>query len=195
MSDGPIRTFVGIFPPPDVVTALADGLAPLRGATRGLKWVRPDNLHYTVRFLGALAPARVEAARRAVLAAAAPASPFRVRLGGPGAFPGPERARVLWLGAAEGASPLAHLAGDVERALVRQGFEPADRPFTPHLTVARVGEVPRREDPALQSFLASAPFPLEFEVRELLLVASTLAPGGSRYEPIERAVLGGAVGR
>jgi len=155
--------------------------------------VRAGNLHYTVRFLGSLAPSRVEAARRAVLAAAASASPFRVRLGGPGAFPGPERARVLWLGAAEGAASLAHLAGDVERALVGEKFEPADRPFTPHLTVARVGEVLRREDPFLKAFLSSASFALEFEVRELVLVASTLGPGGSRYEPIERAALGGAV--
>jgi 2'-5' RNA ligase len=195
VNTAPVRTFVGIFPPADVAAAIDRELAPLRAAGHGLKWVRADNLHYTVRFLGGLAPARVEAARRAVLASAAAAPPFRVRLGGPGAFPGPARARILWLGAAEGAAPLTLLAGDIERALVRQGFEPADRPFTPHLTVARAGEPLRRDDPAMKAFLGLAAPALEFEVGEVLLVASTLAPGGSRYAPLERAALGGPAAR
>jgi 2'-5' RNA ligase len=194
--NGGTRTFVAVFPPAGVAQAIDAALAPLRaapGAGAGVRWVRSANLHYTVRFLGSLAPARVEAARRAVVAAAAAAAPFAVRLGASGAFPGPRRPRVLWLGAADGAAPLALLAGGVERALGRQGFAPAERPFTPHLTVARVageGAVPA----AAAAFLEAPPAvpDASFDVRELLLVASTLAPGGSRYEVLERAPLGGA---
>ena len=189
------RTFVAIFPPANVTAAIDAAVAPLRAGTgrAGLKWERAANLHYTVRFLGPLAPAEVEAARRAVVAAAAGGVPFRVRLGGAGAFPGPTRPRVLWLGVADGALPLVTLAGDVERALVRQRFAAAERPFTPHLTIARVGEgaLPTAET-AIAAFLGLAPPALEFAVSELQLVASTLAPGGSRYEVLERAPLGGS---
>jgi 2'-5' RNA ligase len=151
-----------------------------------------------MRFLGEIDAARVERARAALRAAslARGVAPFAMRLGGAGAFPGPARPRVLWLGASEGASSLTLLAGALDDALAKAGFGRAERPFTPHLTIGRVREGGGTE--AAARFLACT-LPPEatrpFEVRELVLVASTLAPGGSRYEPIERAGLGdGAVG-
>lgn len=191
MSAATTRTFVAVFPPAEVVATVGEALAALRASTAGMKWVRASNLHYTLRFLGPLLPPRVEAARCAVVAVAAATSPFRIRLGGPGAFPGLKRPRILWLGAAEGAAALASLAGGVEQALARQGFVHAERPFTPHLTVARVGEFLPHAQPLIATFLASRALDLDFEVREVELMASTLAAGGSRYEALERAPLAG----
>ena len=192
------RAFVAVFPPSSVAEAVGSVLDALRAPLDGIAWVRAPNLHYTMRFLGELDAGRLERARSAVRAAslAAGVAPFTMRLGGPGAFPGPARPRVLWLGAAEGAAPLTLLAGALDAALVKEGFERADRPFTPHLTTGRVRERGGSGASAAgcSRFLAAA-LPAEatspFEVRELVLVASTLASGGSRYEPIERAVLGG----
>jgi 2'-5' RNA ligase len=198
MSARGVRAFVAVFPPPSVAQGIGTALEALRSPGDGIAWVRGANLHYTMRFLGELDPRRLEAARGAVRAAAGGrgVAPFAMRLGGPGAFPGPARPRVLWLGAAEGASPLTLLAGALDDALVRAGFGRAERPFTPHLTTGRVreggGEAARA---AAARFLAAAwPASEGFEVRELQLVASTLAPGGSRYEPLERAVLGSGGG-
>ena len=195
MSARGVRTFVAVFPPPSVAQAIGAALEALRAPGDGIAWVRGANLHYTMRFLGELDPRRLEAARGAVRAAAVArgVAPFSMRLGGPGAFPGPARPRVLWLGATDGAAPLTLLAGALEDALTKTGFGRAERPFTPHLTTGRVreggGEAARE---AAARFLAAAlPATEAFEVRELQLVASTLAPGGSRYEPLERAVLGG----
>jgi 2'-5' RNA ligase len=194
-SQASIRTFIAVFPPSAVASAVNAALAKFRaGDDSGVRWVRPENLHYTLRFLGPIAPTRVDAARRAAVRAAAGATPFRVRLGGAGAFPGPRRPRVLWLGAGEGAAPLTLLAGAVERELVAEKFPPGERPFTPHLTVARVaGEA--APAPAVDAFLAAreALPDAAFDVGEIVVVASTLSPGGPRYEILERAPLTWAV--
>ena len=188
------RVFVAVFPPPEVSAAVGEALAALRAPGDGIAWVKPANLHYTMRFLGDLEPARVAAAGRAVRKAASAqgVAPFPVRLGGPGAFPGPARPRVLWLGAVAGAAPLTLLAGGLEAALEREGFARSDRPFTPHLTTGRVRQAAGAASGATAHFLAAAFPELAFDVRELVLVASTLAAGGSRYEPLERAPLGAA---
>ncbi len=184
----PTRTFLAVFPPNDVVLRLAAAIDALKQPGDGVGWVRPANLHYTLRFLGALAPAQVEAARRAAAAAAGGAAPFTVRLGAPGMFPDARRPRVLWLGAAEGASALTRLASGLETALAREGFAPADKPFAPHLTLGRVRDA--ADGPAVARRFAGAEFPgAGFDVRELLVVKSTLDPGGARYEVIGRAPL------
>ncbi|MEO6461879.1 MAG: RNA 2',3'-cyclic phosphodiesterase [Candidatus Eisenbacteria bacterium] len=195
MNGATTRAFVAVFPPPEVVAAVGAALDLLRTPGDGIAWVPPANLHYTMRFLGDLEPARLDAARRALGTAAAGSgvAPFRVRLGGPGAFPGPGRPRVLWLGAAEGAAALTLLAGGLEGALEREKFARSERPFTPHLTTGRVREPGAAAVAAATGRFLGATFPgAAFEVAELVLVASTLAPGGSRYEPLERAALGGA---
>ena len=185
------RAFIAVFPPAEVREAVAGHLDAVRTPRDGVAWVRAANLHFTLRFLGDLESARLEAARHALVAAAAApdSAPFRVRLGGAGAFPGPARARVLWLGVNEGAAPLALLAGRVEAALVREGFPRADRPFTPHLTLGR----PRDPDgtaEAVARFLAAVFPQAEFAVGEIVLVSSALAAGGSIYAPIAHAALG-----
>jgi 2'-5' RNA ligase len=108
-----------------------------------------------------------------------------------GAFPGPARPRILWIGTREGAAELVALAARLEQALAREGFAPADKPFTPHLTVGRV----RAAGPGAPASMAAARFlalsvpPQRFDVRAVALVSSTLAPGGSRYTILAEAPL------
>jgi len=183
----PARTFIAVFPPAAVVADLAATVARVRRPGDGVSWTKAGNLHYTLRFLGDLSSGRVEAATRAAAAAVVGVAPFTLTLGGTGAFPDLRRPRVLWIGAAEGGETLALLARSLSVALEREGFPREDKPFVSHLTLGRVRDG-GEGDPAVR--LAAAEFPpAAFEVRELVVVKSTLSPGGSIYEPVARATL------
>lgn len=180
------RAFVAVFAPPDVAARIAAVLEALRAPGDGVSWVRATNLHYTMRFLGDLSDRQVEAARRAASQAARGTAPFRLVLGAQGMFPNSKQPRVLWLGALDGADALVALATRLEVALGDERFPPADKPFAPHLTVGRVRD--RADAGAVGLRFAAAEFPEgeSFEVGDLVLVRSTLAAGGSRYETIAR---------
>lgn len=189
-----MRLFFAVFPPPDVARAVSETVEALRRPGDGVSWVKTDNVHYTLRFLGELGESRAAAAARAGEAAVVGLSRFALKLGGPGAFPSARKPRVLWLGATEGGEELGILARSLEEALRRERFEPADRPFAPHLTLGRV------RDPGgggaagavAEAFLRGAFPAASFPVESLLLIHSTLHPQGSRYEPIGRYTLGPA---
>lgn len=184
-----IRTFLGVFPPPAVVERIADALEQVRQAGDGVGWVKSANVHYTLHFLGDLEPAGVEAAKRAAVRAAQGSKPFRLALGAPGVFPDPRRPRVLWLGAKGGASELIALARGLEGALASEGMGRADKPFAPHLTLGRVRD--SADGPKVAARFLAGKFPGDtFEVRELVVVQSTLDPRGARYEPIAGVALG-----
>jgi len=188
---GLMRIFVAVFPPADVQRSAAGLIERLRAEGDGVAWVKADNLHFTVRFLGDLGESGASRAAAAVRQAAGGMPAFRAALGGPGAFPSPRKARVLWLGLSAGAEQLVALAGAVERGLEEAGFGRADRPFKPHLTIGRVRDRERDwSDP-----LASAARPVDgesgFDVDRVVVVQSTLSPKGSVYRVRDEAPLGG----
>lgn len=179
------RTFIAVFPPPDVVERIARALDVLKQPGDGVGWVRPANVHYTLRFLGDLDADGVVATRRAAADAARAAAPFRVTLGAPGLFPNDRRPRILWLGAAGGAPALTALAAGLEAALLAEGLGAADKAFTPHLTLGRVRDT--ADGPAVASRFRAAEFPGDvFEVSELVVVKSTLDPRGAKYESLAK---------
>ncbi len=182
-----MRLFIAIFPPPDVQMAAYHAADPLRTSRDAVAWVKRDNLHYTMRFLGECEPGAVERAAAAMREAAASRPRFGAAIGGFGAFPSAKRARVLWVGTLQGAEPMRLLASALEASLVLHGFEPAEQEFEPHLTVGRVrmpGDWTKRllDAPTVES---------RFQVDRLRLVKSTLAAGGSRHEPLTEAMLQG----
>ena len=187
MSADTTRAFLAAFPPPEVVAAVARAVDALRRPGDGVGWVRPENVHYTLRFLGDLDGAGLAAAEKAASRAVKGRAPFRVKLGGPGMFPNDRRPRVLWLGAVAGAVELTGLASALEAALAAEGLGAADKPFAPHLTLGRVRDA---GDHAIPSRFMAGEFPAEsFDVREIVLVKSTLDPRGARYEVLKRFAL------
>ncbi len=103
-----------------------------------LRWVAPENLHITVRFLGDTSPEVVEPLREAVASEVAREAAFSFTIGPPGQFLGPSGVpRVLWLAIEDGPGCLEHVARGVERAVRRCGFPRERHPWRPHLTVAR----------------------------------------------------------
>jgi len=184
------RIFVAV-PLASALRRAVAGLAPhLREAEQSLRWVPPDNLHFTLKFLGEITPAQLARVAAAAKDVAARAQGFRIALAGLGAFPSPRRPQVVWVGVAEGADRLAALASDLDGALHRMTFPKEARPFRPHLTIARV----RRTGPAPDLTAAIAPFS-EFalgaqDVTNLLVMESTLHPSGAVYRQVQEVGLG-----
>lgn len=186
-----MRTFLAVFPPSSARDAAHQVIERLRRPEDDVSWVRRENLHYTLRFMGELeddAVARVIAAARAGMTDR-PA--FEATLGAAGAFPSAHRARVLWLGLSEGAQALTALAGSLERSLRAQGFAAAQRPFSPHLTLGRVRRGQQDWSARLEGMaaaLGSGSSP-GFRVDRVVVVQSTLSPGGSIYRVCAEAAL------
>lgn len=107
------------------------------------KFVELENIHFTLKFLGEISEEAVEEVHGVMKELKF--EPFELRLCGVGCFPDARRVNVIWIGAREGGDKLTLLANELERKLRRLGFEPEQRPFTPHATIARVKYVQSRE--------------------------------------------------
>ncbi len=169
-----------------------NGASPQRGAgSRGVRWVSPEGVHLTLKFLGSTDPAAVAGVRSAVIEAARAGGRARLVLRGVGGFPSAGRPRVLWLGLVEGTEPLARLAADLDTRLVPLGWEPERRPFHAHLTLARCEE-PAAGRLALETLTRLAQdVELSWTADRLVLFRSHLGRGPARYEPLLEAPLGG----
>jgi len=173
---------VAVRPPDDVLDAVAAALEPGRSVEVGLRWATPEQWHLTLQFLGPVR--RLAPVVEGLAAAVGGRVAFPFRLGGAGAFPKPGRARVVWIGAAAGGEELVGLAGAVAGALGPIGYESEQRPFHPHLTVARL-KVPDDVGPVLAALGPEAVGEV-FTVGEVLLYESRLSPKGSTYSVLER---------
>jgi len=181
-----MRIFLGVFPPAPVQQVAAELIERWRRPGDGVSWVKRENLHFTVRFLGELGDDGARRAAEAAQQGAAEHHAFEATLGAPGAFPSARRARVLWLGLSKGAEPFVSLARSVGRALERRGFETEDRPFTAHLTLGRVRE---RDQDWSARLEASISEPAAFTVDRVTVIRSTLSPKGSIYQVHAEAML------
>jgi 2'-5' RNA ligase len=183
-----MRAFIAIEIEDGVRAALArvQNEAPVTG--RGVRWVKPESLHLTLKFLGAVEDARVERVTNAMRAAVAGATTFELAARGVGCFPNPRSPRVLWAGLADEPALLA-LAERVERECRALGFPAEERPFRSHITLARIaGRValdPTRLAPDRPVFGS-------WRVPRVVLMESQLSPRGSRYSVRDEATLEGS---
>jgi len=178
-----VRTFVALVIPKPWIDYLARVEQDLAGKMSGLSWVKPDNMHITVRFLGDLGDSGVRRAADSVRRGAQSHHAFPARLGAPGAFPSLDRPRILWAGLSEGADVAIALAKSINLGLKHDGFGPPDKPFRPHITLARV----RERSQGVEAFRRYAPpLPPEGAVLDRIVVMkSDLHPAGARYTPLE----------
>jgi len=130
-----VRLFVALDLREEVRQAIRDLIARLKPLARGARWVRPEGMHVTLKFIGYVAEDRLEPIRSALAHVRSP-QPVDLHFRGAGFFPNEKRPRVIWCGV-EGSSNLAPLAKDIERALEPLGIAPESRDFVPHLTLAR----------------------------------------------------------
>ncbi len=159
-----------------------------------VRWLDPDSIHLTMKFLGDVSPAKLDAVRSTAHQLSAASETMRLELGDFGVFPNMDRPRVLWIGVREGTGRLQRLKTELERGMEELGFEPERRDFTPHLTV---GRVQRDIDRGLQKELGGALHRVQVDdlgqtnVEELTLFKSDLQPAGAVYTVLDRFRLGG----
>jgi len=134
---GPIRSFIAFDIDSESILKKITGVQNLLIKTgAGLKLVKPENIHITVRFLGNITPNMVEKIFEEMKKVQF--APFDVKMHGIGAFPHLRYPRVLWTGITEGADQLRNIFNQLEPRLRGLGFAPDTRGFSPHLTIARV---------------------------------------------------------
>jgi 2'-5' RNA ligase len=185
-----VRLFLAINLPGEERERLSNETAPLRAAGLPVRWVPPANLHLTLRFLGSVEASLVQPIMEAAARAVDGLEAFDVPISGVGAFPGPHRPRVLWIGAKD-VPPLRRLHAALEEALAPLGFAPGGRAFQPHVTLGRVHARARPRELAPFADLASRiRYRGVLPVRAVDLMRSELAPGGARYERIGGMPLG-----
>ena len=188
-----IRAFIAVEIPGEVRGRIAEAQARLRRAPVSVRisWVKIENLHLTLQFLGHIDEAVVPAIREALEAVARRHAPFEVAVQGAGAFPSVARPRVIWVGCAAGARELEALAGAVQAAMEPLGFPREQRAFAAHLTLGRL-KVPRA-DAALTKALDSVKNADlgRMRVEAIHLVQSQLDPQGSIYTKLSSHRLGG----
>lgn len=187
-----LRTFVAVEVPGPAraeVRALVEAVAAA-SPPRAVRWVRPEGLHLTLRFLGPTPVERLAAVGAVVRATAGRHRSFAVEIAGAGAFPTLRRPRVLWLGVAVGGPELAALAADLDRGFEPLGWAPEGRPYAAHLTLARAEPGPGAAETAARLVEAAHGFRFRWEVEDLVLFESILGRGGASYLPLERVPLG-----
>jgi len=184
------RCFVAIALPEEVLKSLARAQSRLkRTGIRNVKWMRPENIHLTLAFLGNIPLPRVHDAAGAVDAAVLGHSPFEaeaIRLGHFGKRGAP---RVIWTGIQAGRNELIALQASLSDALRRNGFDLEERAFSPHLTIARV-RVPKRNPQLIHHLQTDNHQEFgRFPVTQLLLMESILHPERPEYTVLHAAPL------
>ncbi|MFC2016844.1 RNA 2',3'-cyclic phosphodiesterase [Chloroflexota bacterium] len=134
-----IRSFIAIELPDELKLELTQLETQLKlGAQPLVKWVDPYSIHLTLKFLGSIAADKVDEITRAMEEAVRGISPFRLNVKDLGVFPNLRRVQVAWVGMGGEVDKLGQLQQRIESNLVPLGFAPESRPFTPHLTLARL---------------------------------------------------------
>ncbi len=178
----PIRSFIAVDLQAPVREALQAPLLELSRLKADVRWVRPQGMHVTLKFLGGVEAPRLEQVHTTLAAVISGQPSFRLRVRGLGAFPSLRRPRVLWVGL-EGLE-LVELATRVETAMTRLGFAAEKRPFAGHITVGRVSS--RRGWPRVEEVI-SAHLTDDFgesAVDAVIIYRSTLRPDGAVYTPL-----------
>ena len=174
-----IRAFVAVGIPDLQRERLAGYLETCRALSHGFRWVTPDSLHLTIRFLGGVDPGRLNDLAAALRTLQV--EPFEVDFGAVGTFGRGTAVRVVWLRLAAGGDDLGRLAGQVEARSAALGFEPEARPYNPHLTLARSRQ---RRGERLRE-LPPPPDVPGWTVTGFRLYRSRLGRGGATYSVLE----------
>ena len=196
MTDRPAtrRLFIALPLPETARAAVADIIEQVRadvGEGSGVRWVRTDGLHLTLRFLGHTTTERAIDVESVVAAAAAATAPIDLVLAGAGAFPSPARPRVLWIGVTAGGERVADLVEELGRGLAPLGWPPEERPYRAHLTLARTDGAPGGRATAARLSEVAGGVRIVCAASQLALMESHTGRGPARYTTLFPATLAG----
>jgi RNA 2',3'-cyclic 3'-phosphodiesterase len=185
---GSFRTFIALELPEELKKSLGRLQAKFKEFASGVKWVRPENIHLTLKFLGDINPDRVAPVSAVLERLAHDAAPFLLDVAGIGAFPNDRNPKVLWAGM-QIDDRLHVFQQEIETALAATGFAREQRPFAPHLTLGRLRDGRARRDIAgLIEQYSSERFG-RFTADRIVFFKSELQPSGPVYEAIKNITL------
>jgi 2'-5' RNA ligase len=190
-----IRAFIAISLPLEITQRLDQVMQDLRGKMPGggpVRWVPAQNIHLTVKFLGEVSSSNLDMLKKALAAEAARHAPLDISVGGLGAFPSMRRPNVVWVGV-EAPPELSALQHGIESEMAHLGYAPEERPFSPHLTLGRVGRNTCSYDQQQLGSVLSAckvGFLGAARVQTVTLYRSDLNPSGAIYSALFSAPLG-----
>jgi 2'-5' RNA ligase len=183
-----MRSFIAINLPDTIKQEIGEIMERIRCAGPPARWVPPENLHVTVKFLDEIRDDQIRPIIGALTLAAGEHHPFELRLGGFGFFPNEKKARIFWIGIESGFETLKALARDVDHQTATLGFALETRPFSAHITLARLrepGPADRLAKAASHVQYLSAMIP----VTQVDLMRSVLSPKGASYSIVDFAPL------
>jgi 2'-5' RNA ligase len=183
-----VRSFIAIELPEELKQGLSRLQARLKSVSQPwVKWVDPYSIHLTLKFLGNVGLDRLGEIAKAIKEATEEISPFYLEVGNLGVFPNSRRIQVVWVGISGEVKQLARLQQRIEASLAHLGFACESRPFTPHLTLARVRD--RASSEARQELgqaIANASLEMNYviKVNAISLMKSQLTREGAIYHQI-----------
>jgi len=184
-----LRTFIAIELSEELRQELRKLQQELKQSNIDAKWVKSENIHLTLKFLGNIDLNQIEQTKNILKETSRQVKPFHLHLSGVGAFPKLDYPRVLWVGVDEGENETTEIAKRLEEDLEKIGFQKENRPFSPHLTLARIHGSKNKDK--LKSLIQQTTFISKNKtyVDKVTLFKSTLTPKGSIYNIIHQQPL------
>ena len=188
MRDDNLRVFIAFELPKEIRAAISEYTQPLRSLPGRVSWVKPDNIHLTIKFLGDTPEKKNNDISGALREVARGVQPITATISGSGVFPNERKPRVLWIGVDEKSGVLQKLTAGIDNRMHDFCFKKEVRSFSPHLTIGRVREGGVDK---IVAAMRERPFAAqEVEWNEITLMQSELRPGGSLYTPLCKIKLG-----
>ena len=183
-----VRSFIALELTAGIHKQLAQIQGELKKSGADVKWVKPEGIHLTLKFLGSVSLKLIEEIKKLLDQMAGDHKCFELGISQLGAFPKIEYPRVIWVGIEQGKKQSTQLAQDLEKRLINLGFSPEKRAFSPHLTLGRVRSSEKREQ--LRKLIQSTTFTQKtMPAEKLILFKSTLTPQGAIYQALHEVKL------
>lgn len=184
-----IRTFIAINMTNEIKESLGKIQTELKKAEADVKWVTPEGMHLTLKFLGNVLIGQLESIYQMVLEATSNFNQFQLSLSSVGVFPNVSSPKVVWVGVTQGKEECIQLAERIDNNLNRLGFPVETRGFTPHLTLGRVKSLrSRNELSKLIAELKTKSFG-QMSVSKVEVMGSQLTPKGAIYTTLRELEL------
>jgi len=183
-----MRTFIAVELPPGVKRKIEEVQTPLKKTDTFVSWVKPGNVHITLKFLGEVGEERIEDVFHGTEKALKESKVFNLSLKDLGCFPNLRRPRVVWVGVDQGKDDLSQMQKQIEEELFKLRFPKEQRPFSAHLTIGRVKSPRNMEN--LTGLIETMKFETEeVKVDEVVVMKSQLHPQGAIYTPLKKIKL------
>jgi 2'-5' RNA ligase len=183
-----MRLFFAVNLPDEELDILENAQKKLSSLAPGndIRWARRDQFHFTLKFLGEQPAVRAQKAAELALQVGYSFAPFFITLSGFGAFPNSERPNVLWMGMEEGADEMQKLSSSIDSGLRSLGFKLDNKPYKPHLSLARIKTYPQEMAAAQILLRSNLIIQVRVKVSSFSLMQSSLLPSGSEYTEVEK---------